>query len=208
MIKRWCGDLNGKHVVDFGCGGGLLAVPLLDMGASVTGLDISTPSIAQAENAAKGRGRFLVQDIRNSSLKSESADIVLMADVLDHIAEYHLVLREAARVLRPGGKVIIGTINRTRIAWLMAIILGEGLGLIPKGTHDYKLFIRPDELIAQAAKAGLQAERSQGEFPNLTATVRRWAISFRSVRTLSLAYLMMFKKDAPLSAPGGRSHLA
>lgn len=194
LIKEMIGDLAGKTVLDMGCGGGLIAVPLLDAGALVTGVDQSPESIAVAEKAAKGRGRFYVGDICSLSMRSESFDCVLMADVLDHIPQFSRALSEASRLLKPGGKLFVGTLNRTWIGWFFTILLGESLGYIPKSTHAYKLFIRPDELIEAAASYDLELLHLQGEWPLLFRTIKKGAIALRKSRSTSVAYSALFQK--------------
>lgn len=195
LIRAGCGVMSGKVVYDIGCGGGLLAVPLLDDGATVTGVDISGPSIEVAARAAGGRGTFLVGDARAVPLPSASADIVLLADVVDHIPDYELALAEAARVLRIGGTLFVGTLNRTAAAYFGAIVLGEGLRLIPPGTHRYDLFVKPEELRERASRYGLAWRRTFGESVSILDTVRRWAITLRRGTGTAVAYSMVFTRS-------------
>ena len=136
----------------------------------------------------------MVGDICNLSLPSSSADVVIMADVLDHIEQFGLALYEAARVLRPKGALFIGTINRTLQAWWAALALGETLRLIPPGTHDYRLFITPDELAETAAHYGLIERGRQGESIDLWPTITRWAVTLKRSDSTSLAYSMRFER--------------
>ena len=196
MIADWCGELAGRSVIDLGCGGGLLSIPLLDRGAQVTGVDISPRSVSTASKRAAGRGRFLTADIRSVPLADASADIVLLADVLDHLPDYPRAIAEAKRLLRPGGKLFVSTINRTWRATLLAVWLGEGLRLIPPGTHDPKLFIRPDELRSACNVIGLVERQRSGEVVDVLRTVARWAITLRPSRDCSVAYAALFQKGS------------
>jgi 2-polyprenyl-6-hydroxyphenyl methylase/3-demethylubiquinone-9 3-methyltransferase len=196
LIRELCGELAGKDVVDLGCGGGLLSVPLLDQGAKVVGVDLSAPSVAAAQSAAKGRGTFLTGDVTAVPLPDRSADIVLLADVLDHVPDYQRALAEARRIVRPEGSVFVGTINRTAASWLFALFLGEGLRLIPPGTHAYRMFIRPDELSAAAKSVGLRTETVLGEGPRILETLRRRAIVLEKSRSCAVAYSMLMRPES------------
>lgn len=194
LITEACGDLHGKTVYDLGCGGGLISIPLIERGANVTGVDLSGPSIEAARRASRGRGRFIQGDITNLDFAPASADVVLLADVLDHISDYPKALAQAHRLVRPGGKVFVGTINRTTRAFIGAILLGEGLRLIPPGTHRFSMFIRPAELRRSANQVGLSHRRTFGERLDLFATLSRWAITMRRGSSLALAYSMVFER--------------
>jgi 2-polyprenyl-6-hydroxyphenyl methylase/3-demethylubiquinone-9 3-methyltransferase len=193
LIRAGCGDVRGKTIYDLGCGGGLLAVPLLEAGADVVGVDQSEASIKAAQRAARGRGRFMVGDARAVPLPDRSADIVLLADVIDHVRDYQRALREAARLLKPGGALFVGTLNRTVRAYLGAILLGEGLRLIPPGTHRFSMFVTPAELLAAGQAAGLSWQQTFGEELCIAATVRRWAITLRRGASVALAYSMVLR---------------
>ena len=196
LIDELVGDCAGKRVYDIGCGGGLVSVPLLDRGASVTGVDISEASINVAKIATKGRGTFIVGDAREVPLSDSSADVVLLMDVVDHIKDYSRAVCEAYRLVKPGGYVYIGTINRTWQSWLGAILLGEGLRLIPPGTHDHSMFISPGELQSVGSEAGLTFIKAQGERVLLVPTIQRWAISLARSKSCALAYSMLFQRRA------------
>ncbi len=194
LIRQHIGEVKGLRILDLGCGGGLVAIPLLNQGAEVVGCDISGESIAAATRAANGRGEFLRCDAREIPFSDESFDHVLLMDLVDHIPDYGKALQEAARVVKPGGKVFVGTINRTYTSKFFAIILGEGLGLIPKGTHSHSMFIKPHELIAAASVAGLSVFARQGERIQFFRTLTKWAISMERGRSDSVAYSIVFTK--------------
>lgn len=194
LIREFVGDLNGKSVVDLGCGGGLVSIPLLREGAQVTGVDQSAASIEAARKAAAGRGSFIVGDICSLDIDSGSVDCVLLVDVLDHIPHFAQALKEASRILRNGGKLFAGTLNRTSLSRFLTITLGESLGFIPSGTHDFRLFITPAELIDTAALYGLSCQKVQGEWPMFFETIFKRAICLRKSENLSVAYSAVFEK--------------
>jgi 2-polyprenyl-6-hydroxyphenyl methylase/3-demethylubiquinone-9 3-methyltransferase len=203
LIREWFGDrLAGALVVDLGCGGGLLAEPLAESGARVLGLDLSHRSLRTAASRPSTRGRFYVRaDLARSPVAGGIADIAILADVLEHVPDVEAAVAEAARVLKPGGLLYVNTINRTWRAHFLAVTVAEGLKLVPRGTHDPKLFVRPGELCEQAARHGLRSRRLQGEAPALCATARRWTVTLRKSRTLSVLYSALFQKD-PLQRAG------
>ncbi len=196
LISELIGDLRGKRVLDLGCGGGLIAVPLLEKGVEVTGVDLSAESIEAAKVASRGRGKFIVGDICSLDFPSSSFDCVLIVDVLDHIPHFSKVLSEASRVLKSQGKLFVGTLNRTFLSHFLAITLGETLGFIPKGTHDSKLFIKPSELVETANIYGLKAINVQGEWPLCFKTILNRAIALRKSESKSVAYSAVFEKSA------------
>lgn len=189
-------DLHGLVVGDLGCGGGLLAEPLAQAGASVTGIDRSAASlaVARAHGAGIPRLRYESGDIRDPALPAGSCDLVCCADVLEHIVEWTQVVAAAARLLRPGGRFYVSTMNRTLAARLVGVYLVEGLRLVPPGTHDPRLFIRPAELAAAAAAVGLVRPRVLGERVRLWATLRAWAVRLAPGRSVSIGYAAWFER--------------
>ena len=198
LLRDWLGErLPGALAIDLGCGGGLLAAPLAALGARVVGLDLGARSVAAAVDGARHpRCAFVRADVLHPPLRAGLADLVLLADVLEHLERQPEALRAAARLLRPGGLLYVNTINRTLRARVLAVHLAEGLGLVPRCTHDARLFVRPDELERMAADAGLRLVRVQGESPALAATLARWAIQPERSRSVALAYSALFELPA------------
>ena len=194
LINEMLGDQRGKRILDIGCGGGLLSKPLVKQGANVSGIDISAGSVAVARQAAGGDGEFVVGDATNLPFEDNIFDNVLLADVLDHIPNYARALTEAARVLKRNGMCFVGTLNRTFLGKFLTVTIGEGLRLIPPGTHDPRLFIRPAELESHAAAAGLNLVKLQGEKPQFFRTIRTWAIHLERSNSTQIAYSASFVK--------------
>jgi len=169
---------RARLVVDLGCGGGLIAEPLARAGARVIGVDISHPSLREA--ARHGQGvpdlAFLRATAITVPLASGCADVVIAADVLEHVQAWPQILSEAARLVKPQGLIYLNTINRTWRARLLAIGLAETLRLIPRGTHDYRMLVRPDEIARSAAAHGLRVEHLSGQGLRLWATLRHWRL--------------------------------
>ena len=154
--------LEGKTALDVGCGAGLLAEPLARLGAKVTGVDASSELIAVAREHAKAMG--LDVDYRAADvLEIEGQfDLVTCMEVIEHVADPAAFLGALARRLAPGGLLILSTPNQTGWSKLMMITIGEGLGRIPKGTHDFDKFIAPERMKVLLADAGLKCLDVEG----------------------------------------------
>jgi 2-polyprenyl-6-hydroxyphenyl methylase/3-demethylubiquinone-9 3-methyltransferase len=158
-------DVRGARVVDVGCGGGILTETLAAAGASVVGIDQSELTLAVARRHAARSG--LAIDYRLQTVEQLAAreagtfDVVTCLEMLEHVPDPAAVVAACARLLKPGGHAIFSTINRTAKAWLFAIVVGEYvLRILPRGTHEYAKLIRPGELRAWSAVAGLAFMRS------------------------------------------------
>lgn len=208
LLAQWlAGELRGATVIDLGCGGGLLCAAVREMGARVLGFDLSLASLRSAR--AELGGTFVRADLRRVPLCAACADVVLLADVLEHVSEPAVALDEAARLLRPGGACYVSTINRTAKARWLAVHVAEGVGLIPRGTHDADLFVSPAELERDALAAGLVLERVQGERVRVWPTVRRRAIVLERSDDVSVAYSALLRKpDAQFGAGDALQRLA
>lgn len=198
LLFAWLGAEGSQGpVVDVGCGGGYFAEDFAKRGAAVLGVDLSAGSLAAARRHGAELGAPPPSYARSDALalpaRSGSAAGVILADVLEHL-DWRRSLREAARVLRPGGWIYVSTINRSFRARLFAVWLAEGLGFIPRGTHDSRLFIRPAELADEAGPAGLTVVKQVWESPRLLATLRRGAVQLAESRSLGVAYSALLRK--------------
>jgi 2-polyprenyl-6-hydroxyphenyl methylase/3-demethylubiquinone-9 3-methyltransferase len=145
--------LEGKRAADVGCGAGLLAEPLARLGAAVTGVDPAPENIAAARDHALGQG--LEIDYRVGALDGRF-DLVASLEVVEHVAETRTFVQGLADSLAEGGLLILSTPNRTAMSRLMLILVGEGSGRIPKGTHEWEKFLVPEELCALLTDSGLE----------------------------------------------------
>lgn len=152
-------DWRGKQVLDLGCAGGFMAEALVDRGAIVTGLDPPREAIAAARAHAAQTGRAIRYDVGVGEAlpyPDTTFDAVVCVDVLEHVQDLSRVMAEVTRVLRPDGLFLFDTINRNPLARLATITVAEDiLRLLPKGTHDPDMFIKPRELRAAMTQVGL-----------------------------------------------------
>ncbi len=162
-------DWQGKDVLDLGCAGGFMAEALDDRGARVTGIDPAKDAIAAASAHAQDTGRDIRYDVGLGEAlpyADASFDAVVCVDVLEHVQSLPRVISETARVLRPGGLFLFDTINRTPVARLATITMAEDvLKLLPKGTHDPDMFIKPSELRVELENAGFAVGKMVGLGP-------------------------------------------
>ena len=143
----------GKRILDLGAAGGFMAEEIARRGADVTGIDPASEAIAAARAHAEQGGLGIRYDVGvGEALPYEHGafDAVVCVDVLEHVSDLQQVLNEVERVLTPGGIFLFDTINRNPLARLATITIAEDvLRLLPKGTHDPQMFIKPAELVAR-----------------------------------------------------------
>ncbi|MCZ8063754.1 bifunctional 2-polyprenyl-6-hydroxyphenol methylase/3-demethylubiquinol 3-O-methyltransferase UbiG [Silanimonas sp.] len=164
--------LRGARVLDVGCGGGLLSEAMAREGARVLGLDLSPELIDIAKlhrlESTQG-GAILDLDYRVQAVESladaepGTFDAITCMEMLEHVPEPGSILEACARLLKPGGRLFVSTINRTPAAFALAIVGAEYIaGLLAKGTHDYRSFIKPSEITRVLRAVGLDVEDASG----------------------------------------------
>ncbi|WP_082879629.1 bifunctional 2-polyprenyl-6-hydroxyphenol methylase/3-demethylubiquinol 3-O-methyltransferase UbiG [Methylomonas methanica] len=160
-------DLQGKRVVDVGCGGGILTEGLAKAGADALGVDLSEDLLDIADLHGLETGvNASYRKISAEQLAEEQPagfDHVTCMEMLEHVPDPASIIAACATLVKPGGMVFFSTLNRVPKAWLLAIVAAEHvLKMVPKGTHDYKTFIKPSELGQMARSAGLQLQGMVG----------------------------------------------
>jgi len=153
-IERESQGLTGKSVVDIGCGGGILAEALAQRGARVTGIDMAELSLKVARLHLHESGLEVNYQLATAESFAEdnpaSFDIVTCLEMLEHVPNPGSVIDAAAKLLKPGGLLFLSTINRNPKSFALGILGAEYLlGMLPRGTHEYRKFIKPSEIAAQ-----------------------------------------------------------
>jgi 2-polyprenyl-6-hydroxyphenyl methylase / 3-demethylubiquinone-9 3-methyltransferase len=152
--------LLGLDVVDVGCGGGIVSEPLARLGGKVIGLDAAPDNIAVAHAHAKEMGLAIEYRVATAGEAADAglrADLVVSLEVIEHVSDPALFLSDCTRLLKPGGLLILSTPNRSLRSFATVIFAAEYLlRQVPRGTHDWQRFIRPEEMRHLLAGAGLE----------------------------------------------------
>jgi 2-polyprenyl-6-hydroxyphenyl methylase/3-demethylubiquinone-9 3-methyltransferase len=178
-IERQVGNLDGLNILDIGCGGGILAEALASKGARVTGIDMAERSLEVARLHLHESGLDI--DYRMVTAEDFAADnpasfdVVTCLEMLEHVPDPESIVAAAAAALKPDGRLVLSTLNRNPKSFALAIIGAEYvLGLLPRGTHQYRRFIRPSELATALRACRLQATDITGMTYN--PLTRRYAL--------------------------------
>jgi len=186
-------DVNGKQVLDVGCGGGLLSEGLAAAGGRVTGIDMVEASLAVARAHMQAGGLQIDYRRTMAEVLAEKEpgryDVVVCMELLEHVPRPASILDACGRLVKSGGDVFFATVNRTWLSWLLVIVAAEYvMGIVRKGTHDYGKLVRPEELKQWGRAAGLHFENLSGlryiPFGGYAALCR----------STMMNYLMHFKK--------------
>ena len=193
-IDRRVGGLKGKRVLDIGCGGGLLCEAMAARGARVTGIDMAEKSLQVAKLHLLESG--LEVDYRQTTAEAFAADcktrfdVVTCLEMLEHVPEPESVLAAGTSLLKPDGRLILSTLNRNPRSFALAIVGAEYLlRLLPRGTHEYRRFIRPSELARALRALGLRIDDLSG------MTYHPLAKSFSLGRDIDVNYLLTARFD-------------
>jgi len=163
---RSLSPFGGLSLADIGCGGGLIAEPMTRLGFMVTGLDADSGAIATARAHAAASGLaidYRAADIDALVRAGERFDVILALEIIEHVADREAFLSAIGSLVRPGGAFIGATLNRTARSFALAIVGAEYvLGWLPRGTHDWRRFVRPSEFVLGLRRAGLATRRLTG----------------------------------------------
>lgn len=189
-------SLIGKKILDVGCGGGILAECLAELGAHVTGLDMAELSLNVAKSHAQTRQ--LVIDYRLESIEQHLAngggeryDVITCMELLEHVPSPASIIDACASLLKPEGQLFLSTINRNYKSRLLLIIGAEYIAkIIPKGTHDFSRFIRPSELVRWLEQSGLRTKELMGMEYNLLKN------NFSLGENIDINYLAYAQKES------------
>lgn len=172
LLRRFSRDarelrpLAGLRVLDIGCGGGLIAEPMARMGAQVTGLDVSEEILEVARAHAEEAG--LAVDYREGTAEALAAtsvefDVVLALEVVEHVADVPAFLAACRQMTKTGGAFVFSTLNRTARSFALGIVAAEYLlRWVPRGTHDWRRFLKPEDLSAELRAAGFRPREIAG----------------------------------------------
>ncbi len=184
--------LAGCRVVDIGCGGGILSEAVARLGATVHGIDVVEKNIRIARRHAEQSRLQIRYETTSAEIlagRGEQYDVILNMEVVEHVVELAFFLDACMRLVRPGGLMIIATINRTLMSWLGAIVMAEYvLRWLPKGTHRWKRFPTPVELENLLDGGGLAVIARTG------VTVNPFGLSFHLSPYMGINYILVARK--------------
>lgn len=167
FICQHVGDIFAKKIIDVGCGGGILAESLAQLGAEVTGIDMGQEPLNVAKLHALETGVSVdyqkVTAEEHAQQHPQHYDVVTCMEMLEHVPDPESIVNACAQMVKPGGFVFFSTLNKSLKAYLLAIVAAEKiLKLVPNGTHDHKSFIRPSTLISWAESFDLKCIDTAG----------------------------------------------
>lgn len=159
--------LTGLTILDVGCGGGLVSEPLARMGARVLGIDPGRENVEAARAHAEGQAGlelvYRVATVEELAAEGLTVDAVVCLEVVEHVPDVGAFLTSCASLVRPGGALVLSTINRNFKSYALAIVAAEYvLGWLPRGTHQWERFVTPDEIARYLKDAGCTAQNFQG----------------------------------------------
>ncbi len=185
--------LRGLHVLDVGCGGGILSESMARLGAQVTGIDVVDKNIRIASLHAQQQEleiNYAARTVDSLANTGTEYDVVLNMEVVEHVSDLPAFMSACSRMTQNGGVMFVATINRTWLSWLFAIVGAEYvLRWLPRGTHRWRDFRKPKELETLLANNGLKVKCMTG------VAINPLARSFRLTEMLSVNYMLMAERD-------------
>jgi 2-polyprenyl-6-hydroxyphenyl methylase / 3-demethylubiquinone-9 3-methyltransferase len=197
QLPRWCGrsaglpqPLSGLTMLDVGCGAGIVSEPLSRLGGDLRGIDAAERNVMVAQrHAATTKAPVTYQHALPEDLAGQQFDIVLSLEVVEHVANVPAFLNAVGQLVKPGGVLVIGTLNRTATSFAKAIVGAEYImRWLPRGTHDWRKFVTPDELHTHLSPQGFTPLERVGV--DLNPLTMQWRITAASRST----YLQAFKR--------------
>lgn len=159
--------LSGLDIIDIGCGGGLVSEPLARMGANVTGIDADGQAIDVARVHAEGQNLSIAYQCIDAAEIDGRFDAVIALEIVEHVADVDAFIQNCARLCKPGGLVILSTLNRTARSFALGIVAAEYvLRWVPRGTHNWQKFLRPAELAMPLRQNGCAPKDIKGVIYN------------------------------------------
>lgn len=184
--------LKGLSLLDVGCGGGLLCEPMARLGATVTGIDADLQAVELASNHAKSMNldiKYLNHTTTEMVDKKQTFDVVLGLEIIEHVTDPELFIQECSSLLKPGGCMVLSTLNRTWLSYLGGIVVAERiLRIIPGGTHTWEKFLKPSEINKILGKHELKLVNLQGM--SFNPLKQNWFLS----ENLSINYICFITK--------------
>ena len=191
-IKSKNMPLKNINILDIGCGGGLISVPMKKLGANVVGIDASLKNINIAKTHSK-KNNLKIKYICSSPEKlkiNKKFDVLLMLEIVEHVDDINLFVKKSSKFLKKNGLMFIATLNKTLKSYIFAIVGAEYiLNWLPIGTHDWEKFVRPEDLISIAKNYKLNLKDLSGL--NFNPLIDRWNLTSDN----SINYIANFKKN-------------
>ncbi len=191
-IKSDSTPLKNINILDIGCGGGLISVPMKKLGANVVGIDASPKNIKVAKIYSK-KNKLEIKYVCSSPEKlkiKKKFDVLLLLEIIEHVDDINLFIKQSSKFLKKNGLMFVATLNKTLKSYIFAIVGAEYiLNWLPIGTHDWEKFVKPEDLVDIAKNYNLRLSNLSGL--KFNPLFDRWDI----VNDKSINYIANFKKN-------------